>query len=135
MVPKALVAAFAVVSLGVIVLRRTRPDLPRAYRAPLYPLLPAASVLFCLYLIWGLPWVTHIMFAAWLGAVAPSMADDAVGHLALVHAHPEWMVRAFAEDIDGEDRAQLTRSQATEPLGALMLWRRAVDAELAVGNP
>ena len=61
-------AAFAVVSLGVIVLRRTRPDLPRAYRAPLYPLLPAASVLFCLYLIWGLPWVTHIMFAAWLGA-------------------------------------------------------------------
>jgi APA family basic amino acid/polyamine antiporter len=61
-------AAFAVVSLGVIVLRRTRPDLPRAYSAPFYPLLPACSVLFCLYLIWGLPWATHLMFAAWLGA-------------------------------------------------------------------
>ncbi len=63
-------AAFAVVSMGVIVLRRTRPDLPRRYRAPFYPVLPAASVLFCLYLIVGLPWVTHIMFAAWLSAAA-----------------------------------------------------------------
>jgi 16S rRNA (cytosine967-C5)-methyltransferase len=40
--------------------------------------------------------------AAWLAAVAPSMADDAVGHLALVHAHPEWMVRAFAEALSGD---------------------------------
>jgi APA family basic amino acid/polyamine antiporter len=61
-------AAFAIVSLGVIVLRRTRPDLPRAYRTPFYPVLPACSVLFCLYLIIGLPWVTHLMFAVWLGA-------------------------------------------------------------------
>jgi basic amino acid/polyamine antiporter, APA family len=61
-------AAFAIVSLGVIVLRRTRPDLPRAYRTPLYPVLPACSVLFCLYLIVALPWVTHIMFMVWLSA-------------------------------------------------------------------
>ncbi len=40
--------------------------------------------------------------AAWLTAVAPSMVDDAVGHLALVHAHPEWMVRAFAEALSGD---------------------------------
>ncbi|HUO11121.1 MAG TPA: amino acid permease [Caulobacteraceae bacterium] len=61
-------AAFAVVSTGVIILRRTRPDLPRAYRTPLYPVLPACSVLFCLYLIASLPWVTHLMFIVWLGA-------------------------------------------------------------------
>jgi APA family basic amino acid/polyamine antiporter len=61
-------AAFAIVSLGVIVLRRTRPELHRAYRTPFYPVLPACSVLFCLYLIVGLPWVTHLMFAVWLGA-------------------------------------------------------------------
>ena len=29
-------AAFVLVSLGVLVLRRTRPDLPRAFRTPLY---------------------------------------------------------------------------------------------------
>ena len=61
-------AAFAIVSLGVIVLRRTRPDLPRPYKTPLYPFLPACSVLFCLYLIVALPWVTHIMFVVWLSA-------------------------------------------------------------------
>jgi APA family basic amino acid/polyamine antiporter len=63
-------AAFAVVSTGVIILRRTRPDLPRAYRAPLYPVLPAASVACCLYLIWGLPRVTHVMFVVWLSVAA-----------------------------------------------------------------
>jgi 16S rRNA (cytosine967-C5)-methyltransferase len=39
---------------------------------------------------------------AWLTEVAPSMVDDPVGHLALVHAHPEWMVRAFAEALHGD---------------------------------
>jgi APA family basic amino acid/polyamine antiporter len=60
--------AFAVVSLAVIILRRTHPDLPRAYAAPLYPILPLASVAFCLYLAFSLPAVTFLMFALWLGA-------------------------------------------------------------------
>ena len=34
--------AFVIVSIGVIVLRRTRPDLPRPFRMPLVPLLPIA---------------------------------------------------------------------------------------------
>jgi APA family basic amino acid/polyamine antiporter len=59
--------AFAVVSLAVIILRRTYPDLPRAYAAPLYPVLPLASVAFCLYLAFSLPAVTFLMFALWLG--------------------------------------------------------------------
>ena len=61
-------AAFAVVSGGVIILRRTRPDVPRLYKAPFYPVLPAASVVFCLYLIVSLPWITHLMFLGWLSA-------------------------------------------------------------------
>jgi APA family basic amino acid/polyamine antiporter len=60
--------AFAAVSMGVIVLRRTRPDLPRGYRVPLFPVLPLASVGFCLYLIAGLPADTFALFALWLGA-------------------------------------------------------------------
>jgi APA family basic amino acid/polyamine antiporter len=60
--------AFAIVSLGVIILRRTQPDLPRGYRVPLYPVVPALSVAFCGYLIYGLPLDTWILFAVWAGA-------------------------------------------------------------------
>jgi APA family basic amino acid/polyamine antiporter len=58
--------AFAVVSLGVIILRRTQPDLPRGFRVPLYPIVPMLSVAFCLYLIVGLPLDTFLLFAVWL---------------------------------------------------------------------
>ena len=52
------VFAFLLVSGGVIILRRTRPDLPRASRAPLVPLLPIASVCACVWLIINLTIVT-----------------------------------------------------------------------------
>ncbi len=60
--------AFAIVSLGVVILRRTQPDLPRGYRVPLYPVVPLLSVAFCGYLIAGLPLDTWILFAAWAAA-------------------------------------------------------------------
>ncbi|MFC4009646.1 amino acid permease [Nonomuraea purpurea] len=58
--------AFVVVSIGVIVLRRTRPDLPRAFRAPLVPVLPILSVLACLYLMLNLPALTWLRFVLWM---------------------------------------------------------------------
>lgn len=58
--------AFAVVSVGVLVLRRTRPDLERGFRVPGYPVVPLLSVAACLYLIWGLPLETDLMFGLWL---------------------------------------------------------------------
>jgi 16S rRNA (cytosine967-C5)-methyltransferase len=39
---------------------------------------------------------------AWLDAVAPPARDDPVGHLAVVHAHPEWIVRAVADSLGGD---------------------------------
>lgn len=62
--------AFTVVSVGVIVLRRTRPDLPRGFRVPMYPLVPLASVGFCLYLVASLPAATFAMFGAMLALAA-----------------------------------------------------------------
>ncbi|USQ95809.1 amino acid permease [Caulobacter sp. RL271] len=63
--------AFAIVSLGVIILRRIQPDLPRGYKVPLYPVLPVASVAFCAYLVWKLPADTWLLFAVWVaGACA-----------------------------------------------------------------
>ncbi|MET3292929.1 UNVERIFIED_CONTAM: APA family basic amino acid/polyamine antiporter [Brevibacillus sp. OAP136] len=58
--------AFIVVSIGVVVLRKTKPDLPRSFRVPLVPLLPILSVLFCGYLILNLPAFTWIGFFVWL---------------------------------------------------------------------
>ena len=62
--------AFTVVSIGVIILRRTQPDLPRGFRVPGYPVTPVLSALFALYLITGLPYATFGLFAVWLGIAA-----------------------------------------------------------------
>jgi len=58
--------AFVIVSLGVIVLRQTRPDLPRPFRMPLVPLLPAVSALVALVLMLGLPWATWERLIIWM---------------------------------------------------------------------
>jgi amino acid transporter len=57
--------AFMIVSIGVIVLRRTAPDLPRGFKVPLYPVLPIASVAGCLWIIQDLRAVTIWIFLIW----------------------------------------------------------------------
>ncbi|MGI5169338.1 amino acid permease [Spirillospora sp. CA-253888] len=60
--------AFSLVNLGVIVLRRTKPDLPRSFRTPLYPLTPILGVAFCIYLMYGLDTITWVVFLIWTAA-------------------------------------------------------------------
>ncbi len=60
--------AFVLVSIGVIVLRRTDPDRPRPFRVPGAPFTPLISVAACLYLMLQLPRVTWIRFGLWLAA-------------------------------------------------------------------
>lgn len=59
-------AAFILVCAGIIVLRRTQPDAPRPFKAPLVPLLPIICIGFCFSLILALPVITHIRFVVWL---------------------------------------------------------------------
>ncbi|AEI12784.1 amino acid permease [Cellulomonas gilvus] len=59
-------SAFVLVSVGVIVLRRTRPELPRAFRVPWVPVLPAAAAVVCFYLMLNLPVETWLRFLVWL---------------------------------------------------------------------
>lgn len=59
-------AAFTLVSVAVIVLRKKRPDLPRAFRCPAVPLVPILAILFCVALMSFLSWHTWVAFGVWL---------------------------------------------------------------------
>lgn len=58
--------AFVLVAVGILVLRRTRPELPRAFRTPLVPLVPILTVLACLYLMLNLTGWTWVRFFGWM---------------------------------------------------------------------
>ena len=58
--------AFVIVSIGVIVLRKTRPDLERPFKTPLVPALPIASALVSLALMLALPWSTWERLIIWM---------------------------------------------------------------------
>ena len=58
--------AFVLVSAGVIILRRSRPDLTRGFRAPFVPALPILSIAACLWLMVNLTVLTWIRFVIWM---------------------------------------------------------------------
>ncbi|MFJ1961804.1 APC family permease [Streptomyces massasporeus] len=87
--------AFAVVSVGVIVLRD--PELPRGFKVPGYPAVPALSVVFCGYLIWNMPSDTFILFAAGGRSLPSSTSPTAAGtpswpaaETAIAPLEPSW---------------------------------------------
>src|SRR5258706_1655760 len=58
--------AFVLVSLGIIILRRTMPDAPRPFRTPGVPWVPVAGALICLAQMVGLPLATWERLVIWL---------------------------------------------------------------------
>ncbi|WP_373379107.1 amino acid permease [Cupriavidus nantongensis] len=59
-------AAFTLISVAVLVLRKTRPELPRAFRCPGVPVVPLLSIGFCLFLMAHLQALTWAAFLVWL---------------------------------------------------------------------
>jgi len=57
---------FTVVNVSVLVLRRTRPQLPRGFRVPLGPVIPLLAIAFNLYLMSRLRGSTWILFGLWI---------------------------------------------------------------------
>jgi APA family basic amino acid/polyamine antiporter len=58
--------AFAVVNIGGIVLRRKRPDLPRGFTTPLFPLMPILGLILIVVIVAGLEPITWLVFALWM---------------------------------------------------------------------
>ncbi|MEU9575099.1 amino acid permease [Streptomyces massasporeus] len=77
---------FAVVSVGVIVLRVCEPGLPRGFKVPGYPAVPAVSVVFCGYLFWNRPSDAVILFAAGWRSLSSSYFSFGRRHSKLARA-------------------------------------------------
>lgn len=58
--------AFILVCAGVIILRKTEPNLPRRFKTPLVPLVPLLGIGFCLVMILGLGWANWLRLIGWL---------------------------------------------------------------------
>jgi APA family basic amino acid/polyamine antiporter len=59
-------SAFAIVCIGVLVLRRTDPDRPRPFRVPALPLVSVVGAAACIYVMLGLPPHAWERFGIWL---------------------------------------------------------------------
>jgi len=60
--------AFVLVCTGIIIMRRTHPDLPRPFKTPLVPLIPILGIAFNLLLMYGLGWTNWARLIGWMGA-------------------------------------------------------------------
>ena len=59
-------SAFVVICSAVLILRRRKPDLPRAFRTPWVPVVPVVGILFSIWLLSELAAVTWLVFLAWI---------------------------------------------------------------------
>ncbi len=75
--------AFILVSAGVIILRRTRPDLDRGFKAPFVPALPILSIAACLWLMLNLTALTWIRFVVWMAVGVVVYVGYGRGHSVL----------------------------------------------------
>lgn len=60
--------AFSLVALGVIILRRTNPEIPRSFKVPFVPLVPALGIIVCVFLMTGLPVESWERLFIWMAA-------------------------------------------------------------------
>ncbi len=59
--------AFVLVCVGVIVMRKTDPDVPRSFKVPWVPVVPIIGIVICVALMASLPLDTWLRLAAWMG--------------------------------------------------------------------
>lgn len=123
-------AAFVLVSAGVIVLRRLRPDLPRPFRVPWVPWFPALAALFCLYLMANLPALTWVRFGVWLATGLAIYFTYSVRHSLLARG-PAREVRPAAAEVPAAPAAREPRPAAEPAAGRRQVPRPVPAVEVA----
>lgn len=88
-------AAFGIVSLTVVWLRTTHPELPRGFKVPLYPVLPVAGVIACFALIFTVETRVLIFFGWFLVAAIALYFVYGMRHSRLARGEP----RALAPEL------------------------------------
>jgi APA family basic amino acid/polyamine antiporter len=58
--------AFILVSIGVVIMRKTHPDLPRQFKTPFVPIVPILGIIVCGAMIFGLGWANWMRLFVWL---------------------------------------------------------------------
>ncbi|MGW5178846.1 amino acid permease [Streptomyces sp. NPDC004082] len=95
-------AVMAVVNVVLIALRRREPGLARAFRVPLYPVMPLLGVGFCLYLMYETGWEAWLQFGAFLVAGFLVYAGYGRRHSRLAPAAGDPSARTGAETVRQE---------------------------------
>jgi APA family basic amino acid/polyamine antiporter len=102
-------AAFGIVCLTVIWLRRTHPELPRGYRVPFYPVLPALGIVSCFALIFTVESRVLVFFAWYVfGAIVLYFvygmrnSELAKGHLVIADAETPYFPEDAPRDETGK---------------------------------
>ncbi len=81
--------AFVLVNVGVIVLRHTRPEMPRPFKVPLSPVLPILGIAFAVFLMTDLPLSTWVRFVIWLAVGIVIYLLYGYSHSRLRHHYPD----------------------------------------------
>jgi APA family basic amino acid/polyamine antiporter len=112
-------SAFVMVSLGILVLRKKRPDLKPAFRVPFGKVLPVVSAVLCVYLMTNLAVETWIFFAIWLaiglaiyfayGQRHSRLNEKFASAKAAVAGNAAMSDKAAASDKSGDDEDSLSK--------------------------
>ena len=58
--------AFSLVCLGILIMRKTMPDVQRSFKVPLVPFVPIAGIIVCFYLMYSLPLESWYRLIIWM---------------------------------------------------------------------
>jgi APA family basic amino acid/polyamine antiporter len=58
--------AFILVCIGILIMRRKMPELPRAFKTPMVPFVPIVGIIVCLFMMVFLPMDTWIRLLVWM---------------------------------------------------------------------
>ena len=114
--------AFALVNVAVIYLRRTRPELTRTFRVPLFPLTPILGALMCAYLMANLgaeTWVTFgiwmlVGLAAYFGYGTPALAGGRAGAARNTVNYPAVIFPQLPHPLNRQSPTSKTTHETTE---------------------